>query len=66
MGMGKPDMVCAASNEDRPFTWGYTFQFKLVVTGHCIIKGARFRATVKAEPKIAKPNCELICEPVLV
>lgn len=61
MGMGKPPLVCDPNNANRPLSWGYTFQFKLIVTGHCIVKGARFRATVMAEPMIAKPNCIPIC-----
>lgn len=61
MGLGKPPLVCDAVNVNRPISWGYTFQFKLVMTGHCIVRGAKFRASVKSEPLIAKQNCSPLC-----
>lgn len=61
MGMGTPDPRLCDPVTDRPFIEGFTFQFKLVVLGHCRIKGARFRFAVKADPKFKAPNCLPLC-----
>lgn len=61
MGLGCPNGTLCDTTTNRPLREGYTFQFKLIVQGHCVFKGARFRATVRSEPKFAPPNCTPIC-----
>lgn len=62
MGLGEPNVKDCDPLQDRPFRDGYTFQFKLKVTGHCRFLGAKFRAVAAPQPKFAKPICDPICE----
>lgn len=62
MGLGCPDGTKCDPVTNRPFRDAYTYQFKLVITGHCQFKGARFRAVVRPEPKFAPPQCNPVCE----
>lgn len=57
MGFGEP-----SSDDFNPATkkllrYGYTFQIKVEVSGHCRIVGARLKATPEAQPFFAKPVC---------
>lgn len=63
MGLGEPDVKMCDTRLNRPFRDGYTFQFKLVVSGHCRFLGAKFRAIKAPEPKFALPICTPICTP---
>lgn len=61
IGLGAPDATVCDPTTNRPLRDGYTFQFKLVVQGHCRVKGARFRFAVKPDPKFRAPQCLPIC-----
>lgn len=66
MGIGQPPMrdpitgaqLCDPTT-NRPFREGYTFQVKWIVTGHCRILGARFKANTMPQPQFAKMQCAL-------
>lgn len=67
MGLGSPSPVPCDMVNNRPLREGYTFQFKLVVTGHCAFLGAKFRAFPVPDTKFAKPICNPACvQPVTV
>lgn len=66
MGLGEPKPPTKDANgvwqfcdpiNNRPLREGYTFHFKLVVTGQCRIKGARFGAVSVPQPEWAKQLC---------
>lgn len=57
MGLGTPKKSDCDTSTNRPFPWGYTFQFKLQITGHCRFLGAKFMAVTQPEPTFSKPNC---------
>jgi len=61
MGLGEPDPSPCDASTNRPLREGYTFQFKLVVTGQCEFIGARFAAVIIPEPLFAPPACDVIC-----
>ena len=63
MGLGEPDPAPCDPTNDRPLREGYTFHFKLVVTGHCRFKGGKFGAWTVPQPEWAKPSCNPICFP---
>lgn len=63
MGLGEPDPSFCDLTNDRPLREGYTFHFKLIITGHCIFKGGRFSADTVPQPPFAKPICTPICPP---
>lgn len=56
MGFGEPPSAPCDEVNNRPLREGYTFQFKFIITGHCRVIGARFRAVTVPEPKFA-PQC---------
>ena len=67
MGLGVPDPAPCDTVNNRPLREGYTFQFKLVVTGHCTFLGAKFRAMSIPDSKFARPICNPACvQPVTV
>lgn len=61
MGMGTPPSTPCDPSTNRPLVQGFTFQFKLVVTGQCEFIGARFAATTLPSPTFAPPNCSPVC-----
>lgn len=61
MGLGSPSSTPCDPSTNRPFVQGFTFQFKLVVTGQCEFIGARFGATIIPIPTFAPPNCKAVC-----
>jgi len=66
MGLGEaPAEFCDESN-NRPLREGYTFHFKLVITGHCRFKGARFGAYTVPQPNFSPPICTPICPDELI
>jgi hypothetical protein len=61
MGLGEPSSRdCDASN-GRQLRDAYSYQFKLVVRGHCRVLGAKLKASVQPEPAFAKPQCQGVC-----
>lgn len=61
MGLPQPDgSVCEGVN-NRPFREGYTFQFKLQITGHCRFIGARFKSVGIPQPEYAPAICGELC-----
>jgi hypothetical protein len=61
MGLGQPSGTPCDESTNRPLREGYTFQFRLVITGQCEFLGARFAAVILPEPLFAKPNCSPVC-----
>lgn len=61
MGLGTPSANDCDPSTNRPLREGYTYQFKLVVTGQCEFLGARFAAVVIPEPTFAPPSCNALC-----
>jgi hypothetical protein len=61
MGMGSPSSTPCDPSTNRPLNQGYSYQFKLVVTGQCEFIGARFAAVIIPEATFAKPACDPIC-----
>jgi len=61
MGLGSPSMNACDPFTNRPFPLGYSYQFKLVITGQCEFIGAKFKATTEPEPEFAPPSCNPIC-----
>lgn len=60
MGLGTPSTKPCDPTTGRPFANGYTFQFKLIVTGHCRFLGAKFAATPLPEETFS-PICKPLC-----
>lgn len=56
MGLGEPSATDVDTVNGRPLREGYTFQFRLVVSGHCRFLGARFKAVAVPETEFAPPN----------
>lgn len=56
MGLGEPSGTPCDNITNRPFREGYYFQVRVVMTGHCQFKGARFLATTIPEPEFANPS----------
>lgn len=54
MGIGEPPNTCGPKTK-RPWREGYSFQIKIVVTGHCVIMGGRLSAVVLPTPAFAPP-----------
>src|SRR5678815_1631917 len=65
MGLGEPDPTPCDPTNNRPLREGYTFRFKLVVTGHCRFMGGKFGAVTVPQPEWAKPSCNQICFPAI-
>lgn len=61
MGLGTPSMNVCDPFTNRPFPLGYSFQFKLVITGQCEFIGAKFKATTEPEPEFSPPACVPQC-----
>jgi hypothetical protein len=61
MGLGSPSANDCDSYTNRPFRLGYYFQVRIVVTGQCRFKGAKFTATAVPEPKYSAPICKPLC-----
>lgn len=57
MGLGQPSPIHCDHTNDRPLREGYSFQVKIVVTGHCRILSARFEAVTIPEPMFSKMTC---------
>lgn len=57
MGLGEPPALPCDSDNDRPLREGYTFQFRLVITGQCRFLGAHFTAWTISQDEFAKPKC---------
>ena len=62
MGLGTPDpSVCEPAN-GRTMVEGYTFQFKVTITGHCRFRGMKVRATMAPQTRFAQMICKDTCE----
>ncbi len=61
MGLGTPSGTPCDPSTNRPFREAFSFQFKLVISGHCTFMGAKFQATVIPKPKFAPIGCKSIC-----
>lgn len=57
MGFGKPSSKNKNDLNNYSTRYGYTFQIRVVVTGHCRILGGRVSASKQAQPQFAKPIC---------
>lgn len=57
MGLGEPPFQPCDETNNRPLREGFTFQFKLIVTGKCRVLGVRFKADTIPQPEFATPNC---------
>lgn len=57
MGFGEPPSDDFNPATKKLLRYGYTFQIKVEVAGHCRIVGARLKATPEAQPFFAKPVC---------
>lgn len=55
MGLGQPNLRDADESTGRPYSVGYNFQLKIVVTGHCTIMGVNLYAVAQDETQFAKP-----------
>jgi len=64
MGLGEPPPDPCDETNNRPLREGYTFQVKLIITGHCRFLGALFKAVTIPQPQFAKPNCDASCPDV--
>jgi hypothetical protein len=65
IGLGQPDInQCDANGSGKPFRIGNTFQFKLVIQGHCVFFGAKFKAHLSTQTKWAIPACPCPADPV--
>lgn len=56
MGLGEPKGSDVDNVNNRPLRESYTYQFRLVVTGHCRFLGARFKAVTAPAPAFAPPK----------
>lgn len=63
MGLGSPPAAPCDPGTNRPLREGYTFQFRLVIRGHCTFLGARFKAITRPQPEFAKMGCGTLCNP---
>lgn len=61
MGLGEPSSTPCDPYNNRILREGYTFQTKIIITGHCTFKGARFKAVTVPDIPFARPHCALIC-----
>lgn len=61
MGLGKPSLTPCDPCTKQPFAYGYNFQVRIQITGHCRFLGARFEAVDKPEPEFGKMSCNPIC-----
>lgn len=61
MGLGEPSGIPCDTSTDRPMREGKTFQFKIVIQGHCRFLSAYFRAIDVGEAKYSQPNCNPPC-----
>jgi hypothetical protein len=60
MGLGKPKDTNKNDLTQTPTRFGYTFQLRIVIQGHCRFLGARFAASYQPQPKFKAPSCEPI------
>ncbi len=61
MGLGTPTARDCDPYTNRQLRLGYYFQVRIVVTGQCRFKGAKFSADQMPEAVYAKPRCASIC-----
>jgi hypothetical protein len=57
MGLGEPSSTDFNPDTKKNLRFGYTFQFRVAVTGQCRFLGARFKAVPAEQPQFAKPIC---------
>ena len=65
MGLGRPptpDTICDSCN-NRIGPFGYNFQVRIQITGHCRFLGGRFEAGEQPEPEFGKIICDPPCQP---
>lgn len=62
MGLGEPSSTPCDPYNNRVLREGYTYQVKLIITGHCMFKGARFKCVTVPDIPFAKPNCSPLCK----
>lgn len=61
MGLGEPDSGLCDPYNNRVLREGYTFQVKILITGHCTFKGARFKCVTVPDIPFATQNCAKPC-----
>ena len=61
IGLGEPSPDPCDESTGRPVREAYNFQWRLVITGHCRLLGARFMACAVPEPVFAPQSCTPIC-----
>lgn len=57
MGLGKPKDSNKNDLTKQPTRNGYTYQFRIVIQGHCKFLGARFAASFQPQPQFKAPSC---------
>jgi hypothetical protein len=66
MGLGEPSSKPCDVSTKRTLREGYTFQFKIIIQGHCRVLALRVKAVTIPEPQFALPNCKPICSNTVV
>jgi hypothetical protein len=66
MGLGEPDATQCDPVTNRPFREGYTFQIKIVITGHCRFVGGMFKCVTIPQPIQMAPRCTPFTTPALL
>lgn len=60
LGLGEPKSSDCDPILNTPLRDGFTFQFKVVITGHCKFLRAKFTAVTIPILKYARPQCDVI------
>jgi len=63
MGLGSPSPDPCDPYLNRPLREGYSFSFRLVMSGYCRFLGGRFMAVEIPEPAFSTPQCSPYCPP---
>lgn len=57
LGLGRPDELTSNDGfSDRNSRFGYTFQLRVIITGHCRFIGAHLAASRQPEPEFPTPS----------
>lgn len=60
LGLGEPSDRVYDNVNARPLREAYHFQFRLVISGNCRFKGAKFKATTIPKPEFAPVNRDAV------
>lgn len=62
IGLGAPSVTECNANTKQPARVGFNFQVRVQISGHCVVRGAIFKAHPVPQSESSVPSCDVLCD----